>query len=129
MTASRRSRKPRGTRPTTKLASTTPRRGTAPSPHLPRGQSEEREEQVDDQSSAECTIPAPPPLSAHTPSRKQMREARKRGQATIEIDGVKYPTGLIPVVRDQVLAVSDSEEGADIDEFGGDSVFGEEPRS
>lgn len=71
-------------------------------------------------------LPAPPGPPTLAPTRREMREARKRGEATIEIDGVKYPTGLIPVVKEQVLALSDSEEGVSADEFSGRSAFGDE---
>ena len=36
---------------------------------------------------------------AHPPSRAALRKARERGEATIEVDGVKFPTGLVPVIR------------------------------
>lgn len=71
------------------------------------------------------TLPAPPGPPTHLPTRRQMREARKRGEATIEIEGVKYPTGLIPVVREQILAMSDTDEGPSAADFSGDSAFDE----
>ena len=36
---------------------------------------------------------------AHPPSRAALRKARERGEATIEVEGVKFPTGLVPVIR------------------------------
>ena len=42
-----------------------------------------------------------PSLNAvtHPPSRAALRKARERGEATIEVEGVKFPTGLVPVIR------------------------------
>ena len=36
---------------------------------------------------------------AHPPSRAALRKARERGEATIEVEGVKFPTGLVPVIH------------------------------
>lgn len=33
------------------------------------------------------------------PSRKELRQARERGEETLEVEGVKFPTGLIPVIQ------------------------------
>ena len=42
-----------------------------------------------------------PALNAVTkpPSRSELRKARERGEATIEVEGVKFPTGLVPVIH------------------------------
>lgn len=81
---------------------------------------------IDDEPREPAT--AMPTSPTHLPPRRSLREARNRGEATIEFEGSTYSTGLIPVIRDGVMPVNDSDEGASADEFGGESAFGEEPR-
>ncbi|WP_122820185.1 hypothetical protein [Varibaculum vaginae] len=50
---------------------------------------------------------------AHPPSRSALRKARERGEATIEVDGVKFPTGLVPVIRTDADGQAINPEAAD----------------
>ena len=48
------------------------------------------------------------------PGRKALRQARERGESEIVVDGVSFPTGLIPVVKEGPAA---EESGEDKDEI------------
>ena len=64
-----------------------------------REQRKLRAEQAPD-SQTEQTVQMPSLQTvAHPPSRSDLRKARERGEETIEVEGVKFPTGLVPVVR------------------------------
>lgn len=64
-----------------------------------REQRKLRAEQAPD-SQTEQTVQMPSLQTvAHPPSRSELRKARERGEETIEVEGVKFPTGLVPVVR------------------------------
>lgn len=64
-----------------------------------REQRKLRAEQAPD-SQMEQTVQMPSLQTvAHPPSRSDLRKARERGEETIEVEGVKFPTGLVPVVR------------------------------
>ena len=56
-----------------------------------------------------------PALNAVTkpPSRSELRKARERGEATIEVEGVKFPTGLVPVIRTDADGQAINPEAAD----------------
>ncbi len=61
-----------------------------------------REQQAQEAAAAQSEqtvqIPALDAVSK-PPSRSELRKARERGEATIEVEGVKFPTGLVPVIR------------------------------
>ena len=63
-----------------------------------RKRREQRAQEAAAQGEQTVQIPA---LNAVTkpPSRSELRKARERGEATIEVEGVKFPTGLVPVIR------------------------------
>ena len=61
-----------------------------------------REQRAQEATAAQTTqtmqIPALDAVSK-PPSRSELRKARERGEATIEVEGVKFPTGLVPVIH------------------------------
>lgn len=63
-----------------------------------RKRREQRTQEAAAQGEQTVQIPA---LNAVTkpPSRSELRKARERGEATIEVEGVKFPTGLVPVIH------------------------------
>ena len=63
-----------------------------------RKRREQRAQEAAAQGEQTVQIPALNAVSK-PPSRSELRKARERGEATIEVEGVKFPTGLVPVIR------------------------------
>ena len=63
-----------------------------------RKRREQRAQEATAQGEQTVQIPALNAVS-EPPSRSELRKARERGEATIEVEGVKFPTGLVPVIR------------------------------
>ena len=63
-----------------------------------RKRREQRTQEAAAQGEQTVQIPALNAVSK-PPSRSELRKARERGEATIEVEGVKFPTGLVPVIR------------------------------
>lgn len=77
-----------------------------------RKRREQRAQEAAAQGEQTVQIPA---LNAVTkpPSRSELRKARERGEATIEVEGVKFPTGLVPVIRTDADGQAINPEAAD----------------
>ena len=78
-----------------------------------RKRREQRAQEAAAQGEQTVQIPA---LNAVTkpPSRSELRKARERGEATIEVEGVKFPTGLVPVIRTDADGQAINPEAADL---------------
>lgn len=63
-----------------------------------RKRREQRAQEAAAQGEQTVQIPALNAVSK-PPSRSELRKARERGEATIEVEGVEFPTGLVPVIR------------------------------
>lgn len=77
-----------------------------------RKRREQRAQEAAAQGEQTVQIPA---LNAVTkpPSRSELRKARERGEATIEVEGVKFPTGLVPVIHTDADGQAINPEAAD----------------
>ena len=77
-----------------------------------RKRREQRTQEAAAQGEQTVQIPA---LNAVTkpPSRSELRKARERGEATIEVEGVKFPTGLVPVIHTDADGQAINPEAAD----------------
>ena len=77
-----------------------------------RKRREQRAQEAATQGEQTVQIPA---LNAVTkpPSRSELRKARERGEATIEVEGVKFPTGLVPVIHTDADGQAINPEAAD----------------
>lgn len=77
-----------------------------------RKRREQRAQEAASQGEQTVQIPA---LNAVTkpPSRSELRKARERGEATIEVEGVKFPTGLVPVIHTDADGQAINPEAAD----------------
>ena len=76
-----------------------------------RERREQRAQEAAAQGEQTVQIPALNAVSK-PPSRSELRKARERGEATIEVEGVKFPTGLVPVIRTDVDGKAISPEAA-----------------